>query len=74
MHIPRLELPLNIYFLSLKVYTENGAPDWKNPADIHNQMYQFDVVTDRVIHGLVQLEAEWEQPQLETNEATALSA
>jgi ABC-type polysaccharide/polyol phosphate transport system ATPase subunit len=74
LHIPRLELPLNIYFMSLKAYTENGAPDWKDPADIHNQMYQFDVVTDRVIHGLVQLEAEWEQPQHETNEAAALSA
>lgn len=60
LHIARLELPFNAYFLSLKVYTENAAPDWRDPADIHNQMYQFDVITDRVIHGLVQLDAHWQ--------------
>jgi ABC-type polysaccharide/polyol phosphate transport system ATPase subunit len=59
LHIPRLELPLNVYYLSLKAYTENGAPEWNDPADIHNQMYQFNVVTDRVIHGIIQFEAEW---------------
>jgi ABC-type polysaccharide/polyol phosphate transport system ATPase subunit len=74
LYIPKLELPLNIYFMSLKAYTENGAPDWKDPADIHNQMYQFDVVTDRVIHGLVQLEAAWKLPQDQANEAAVLSA
>jgi hypothetical protein len=59
LFIPRLELPLSVYFLSLKAFTESGAPHWNDPADIHNQMYQFDVVTDRVIHGLVQFEAAW---------------
>lgn len=59
LSIARLELPLSVYFLSLKVYTENGAPDWNDPSDIHNQMYQFDVVTDRVIHGIVEFDAEW---------------
>lgn len=59
LHITHLELPLNVYFLSLKAYTEDGSPDWNDPADIHNQMYQFDVVTDRVMHGLVQFDAEW---------------
>jgi hypothetical protein len=58
--VAKLELPYSAYFLSLKAYTENGAPDWRDPADIHNQMYQFDVITDRVIHGLVQLEADWQ--------------
>jgi ABC-type polysaccharide/polyol phosphate transport system ATPase subunit len=57
--LARLELPLSVYFLSLKAYTEDGAPDWLDPADIHNQMYQFDVVTDRIIHGIVQFDAEW---------------
>jgi homopolymeric O-antigen transport system ATP-binding protein len=54
-----LDLPYNSYFLSLKAYTEDGGPDWKDPADIHNQMYQFDVVTDRLIHGLMRFDAEW---------------
>ena len=57
--LARLELPLSVYFLSLKAYTEDGAPDWLDPADIHNQMYQFDVVTDRIIHGIVQFDAQW---------------
>lgn len=59
LHIPRLELSHSVYFLSLKAYTENGAPDWNDPADIHNQMYQFDVVAERPIHGLLKFEAEW---------------
>jgi ABC-type polysaccharide/polyol phosphate transport system ATPase subunit len=59
LRIPQLELPYNVYFLSLKVYTESGEPDWKDPADIHNQMYQFDVVTERVIHGLIRFDAVW---------------
>ncbi|MEP7271652.1 MAG: hypothetical protein ABI882_09100, partial [Acidobacteriota bacterium] len=55
----RLDLPLNVYYLTLKAYTEHGAPDWNDPADIHNQMYQFDVVTDRIIHGIVEFDAKW---------------
>jgi len=59
LHVPKLELPYNAYFLSLKAYTENGEPHWLDPADIHNQMYQFDVITDEVIHGLMKFDAEW---------------
>ncbi len=59
LQIERLELPYNVYFLSLKAYTESGEPDWNDPADIHNQMYQFDVVSDQVIHGLIRLDATW---------------
>jgi ABC-type polysaccharide/polyol phosphate transport system ATPase subunit len=60
LRIPKLELPYNAYFLSLKTYTENGEPAWSDPADLHNQMYQFDVVTDRVIHGVMTFDAKWE--------------
>jgi len=66
LRIPRLELPFNAYYLSLKAYTESGEPGWGDPADIHNQMYQFDVITDRVIHGLLQLEAEWQPAECES--------
>jgi len=59
LRLPSMELPYNAYFLSLKAYTKNDGPDWKDPADIHNQMYQFDVVTDRLIHGLMRFDAEW---------------
>jgi ABC-type polysaccharide/polyol phosphate transport system ATPase subunit len=59
LRLPELNLPHNVYYLSLKAYTKNDGPDWNDPADIHNQMYQFDVVTDRVIHGLMQFDAEW---------------
>ena len=59
LRLPRMELPFNAYFLSLKAYTKNDGPDWKDPADIHNQMYQFDVKTDRLIHGLMNFDAEW---------------
>ncbi len=60
LEICSLDLTLNVYFLSLKVFVEPGDPDWGDPADIHNQMYQFDVVSDQVIHGLMRLEAKWD--------------
>jgi ABC-type polysaccharide/polyol phosphate transport system ATPase subunit len=59
LHIPKLELSHNVYFLSVKAYTENGEPDWSDPADIHYQMYQFNVLTEGVIHGLMRFDAEW---------------
>ncbi|MGH9768254.1 MAG: ABC transporter ATP-binding protein, partial [Blastocatellia bacterium] len=59
LHIPKLELSHNVYFLSVKAYTENGEPDWNDPADVHYQMYQFNVLTEGVIHGLMRFEAEW---------------
>ena len=70
LRIPSLELPLNVYYLSLKAYTENGEPSWDDPADIHNQMYQLNVITDRVIHGLMQFEAEWQAAECESAERT----
>ena len=60
LNIQKLELPHNSYFLSLKAYTVSDEPHWRDPADIHNQMYQFDVKTEQLIHGLMKFEAEWE--------------
>ena len=59
LHIPKLELSHNVYFLSLKAFTKDGSPEWNDPADIHNQMYQFDVVSEQATHGLMKFEAEW---------------
>jgi ABC-type polysaccharide/polyol phosphate transport system ATPase subunit len=59
LHIPHLDLSHNVYYLSLKVFTESGEPDWGDPADVHNQLYQLNVVTDGVIHGLMRFDAEW---------------
>jgi lipopolysaccharide transport system ATP-binding protein len=59
LRLPAASLSYNVYYLTLKVYTENGAPDWREPADVHFQMYQFYVITERHIHGLIRFEAEW---------------
>lgn len=59
LRIPKLELSHNVYFLSVKTYTESGEPDWGDPADVHYQMYQFNILTEGVIHGLMRFEAEW---------------
>ncbi len=68
LHISKLELPYNVYFLSLKAFTESDEPDWNNPADMHNQMYQFDVVTEKVIHGLIRFDAEWMNEEEKTKQ------
>jgi ABC-type polysaccharide/polyol phosphate transport system ATPase subunit len=64
LHIPALELMHNVYFLSLKVYPENGAPHWNDPADVHHQMYQLNVITEGAFHGLLKFDAEWRSAQL----------
>jgi ABC-type polysaccharide/polyol phosphate transport system ATPase subunit len=65
LHIPKLELSHNVYFLSLKAYTQDGSPAWDDPADIHNQMYQFDVVSEQPAHGLLKFDATWQNKTLE---------
>jgi lipopolysaccharide transport system ATP-binding protein len=62
--LPRLELAYNVYYLSLKAFTHNGTPDWNDPADVHHQMYQFNVLTERPIHGLMRFDGEWQAPIL----------
>lgn len=61
LEIPNLDLPQNSYFLSLKAYTEADPPLWPDPADVHNQMYQVTVVADKVRHGLLHFEAQWQK-------------
>lgn len=65
LHIPRLDLPQSVYYLSLKAFTSADPPFWANPADIHNQMYQFTVVAEQHRHGLMQFEAAWRFCQAE---------
>lgn len=59
--IRSIVLPYSVYYLSIKVYTESGAPDWRDPADLHHQMYQFNVLTEQHINGLIRLESDWRQ-------------
>lgn len=59
LEIPKLDLPQNVYYLSLKAYTEADAPLWPDPADVHNQTYQITVVAEKPQHGLLQFEAKW---------------
>ncbi|MEO6725749.1 MAG: Wzt carbohydrate-binding domain-containing protein, partial [Blastocatellia bacterium] len=67
LHIPTLELSHNVYFLSLKAYPKDGSPEWHDPADIHNQMYQFDVVSEQPTHGLIKFDAVWRNKSLGEN-------
>lgn len=60
LYIPQLDLPQSVYYLSLKAFTEADDPFWANPADIHNQMYQFTVVAGQHRHGLIKFNAVWE--------------
>lgn len=74
LHIPALELMHNVYFLSLKAYTENGAPYWNNPADVHHQMYQLNIITEGAFHGLLRFDAEWRTGNSPTEKAPSPSA
>lgn len=59
LHLPKIDIPQNSYFISLKAYTSPDPPYWPSPADLHNQMYQVTIVADQARHGLVHFEANW---------------
>lgn len=59
VRLPSIALPYSVYYLTIKVYTDQGAPDWRDPADVHYQMYQFNVLTEQHINGLIRIESHW---------------
>lgn len=47
------------YRLSAAAYPEADAPYWRNPSDFHEQLYEFQVTSEREIHGDVVLPTTW---------------
>jgi ABC-type polysaccharide/polyol phosphate transport system ATPase subunit len=47
------------YKLSAAAYPEPDGPYWSHPSDFHEQLYEFQVTSDREIHGDVVMPSQW---------------
>ena len=54
-----LALTAGRYALSVAAYAEADPPYWRNPSDTHEQLYEFQVVSDYEIHGAVVMPHQW---------------
>lgn len=59
-HIKELKLHNGTYFLTVNVYTKPDEPFWSEPADFHNQMYEFKVWSEQPQHGVIPLDGGWQ--------------
>lgn len=54
-----LALTAGRYRLSAAAYPEVDFPYWRSPSDYHEQLYEFQVTSEREIHGDVVLPSTW---------------
>jgi len=47
------------YRLSAAAYPEPDSPYWGYPSDFHEQLYEFQITSDREIHGDVVMPSHW---------------
>ena len=59
MKIANLLLHNGVYFLSVGVFLQPDEPFWANPADWHNQAYEFHVWSGMPQHGVIHLPVQW---------------
>lgn len=57
--VSSLALTAGRYTLSVAAYTVADPPYWRNPSDAHEQIYEFQVVSDYAIHGDVVMPHQW---------------
>ncbi|NJN82135.1 MAG: ABC transporter ATP-binding protein, partial [Caldilineaceae bacterium] len=59
VEIPALALTAGRYHLSAAAYVKPDPPYWENPSDFHEQLYDFQVVSERAIHGDIYMPSKW---------------
>lgn len=67
--ISALALTAGRYYLSAAAYTEPDPPYWNTPSDFHEQLYEFQIISDHEIHGDVVMPSQWRHCQA-TNQRT----
>ncbi|MCB0105975.1 MAG: ABC transporter ATP-binding protein [Caldilineaceae bacterium] len=64
--IDHLALTNGRYYLSAAAYPEPDPPYWSHPSDYHEQLYQFQVNSETVIHGDVVMPTQWRHDRTTT--------
>lgn len=57
--ISALALTAGRYYLSAAAYSEPDPPYWNAPSDFHEQLYEFQIISDYEIHGDVVMPSQW---------------
>lgn len=57
--VTALALTAGRYYLSAAAYCEPDPPYWHSPSDFHEQLYEFQVISDHEIHGDVIMPSQW---------------
>ena len=59
VQVTGIALAAGRYRLSAAAYPEPDGPYWSHPSDFHEQLYEFQVTSDREIHGDVVMPTCW---------------
>ncbi|MGL4649006.1 MAG: Wzt carbohydrate-binding domain-containing protein, partial [Caldilineaceae bacterium] len=54
-----LALTAGRYLLSAAAYPEPDPPWWGHPSDYHEQIYEFQITSEREIHGDLVMPSRW---------------
>lgn len=55
-----LALTTGRYRLSAAAYVEPDPPYWRRPSDFHDQLYEFQMTSEREIHGDIVMPSQWQ--------------
>jgi hypothetical protein len=69
VQVEALALTAGRYYLSAAAYPEPDPPYWSHPSDFHDQLYQFQIISDTIIHGDIVMPTQWRH---ETAQAATL--
>ncbi len=59
VQVTGIALAAGRYRLSAAAYPEPDSPYWAHPSDYHEQLYEFQVASDKEIHGDVVMPSRW---------------
>ncbi len=59
VQISGVALTAGRYRLSAAAYPEPDGPHWSHPSDYHEQLYEFQISSEREIHGDVVMPSQW---------------
>jgi len=59
VQIDALALTTGRYRLSAAAYPAPDAPYWRTPSDFHEQLYEFQVTSEREVHGDIVMPSAW---------------
>lgn len=74
VNVDALALTAGRYRLSAAAYPAPDAPYWRSPSDYHEQVYEFQITSEREIHGDIVMPSSWTHLAPAVTDATDTAA